>query len=382
MKSTRTLNQIIRDRFESGSPLTFQGGAPSYGTLQVTDLLAATGQTIADYGEDLAFGAIANGLAAHNALVADMVTGLAQVTGERLGRFGSTGSGEMIDLDEGGAPDTQKVTAGANVGWPLRKVGYAIQWTRTYMMTKTPAELAGQFDAAKDADLRRIQRDMARALFTATNNLTYVDRLTDNAVLPVRALLNADSTGIPYGPNGETFNGATHTHYLGTASLVAANVSALIETVVEHGVGSGMKLYINRAQEAAIRAMTGNFTAYIDARITPPTTAAYAGGNLDTTQLYNRAIGVFDAAEVWIKPWVPSGYLFATDSSTPMKPLRIRTRSGTLDGLGSLSIAADHEHYPLRAQTMDREFGVAAWTRWNGAALYTGNATYSSPTIT
>lgn len=354
---------------------------PAYGTLSVSDLLAATGQTIADYGEDKAFEAIANGLSAHNALVADMVTSLCEVTAERLGRFGTTGAGEMIDLDEFGAPDTQKVVPGANVGWPLRKVGYAIQWTRTYMMIKTPAELAGQFDAAKDADLRRIQRDIARAFFKPTNNLTYIDRLTDNAVLPLRALLNADSTGIPYGPNGETFDGTTHTHYLGTASLVAANVSALIETVVEHGVGGGMRLYINRAQEAAVRAMTGNFTAYLDARIVPADTTTRANGSLDMTALYNRSIGVFDAAEVWIKPWVPAGYMFAVDTSTPMKPLRIRTRTGTLQGLGALSIAADHEHYPLRAQTMEREYGISVWTRWNGAALFTTNATYANPTI-
>jgi hypothetical protein len=343
--------------------------------------LAATGQTIADYGEDNAFGAIANGLAAHNRLVADMVTTLCDVTAERLSRYGAPGAMDMVDLDEGGAPDTQKILPGANVGWPLRKTGVAIQWTRTYMQTHTPAELAGQFDAAKDADIRRLQRDIARAIFKPTNNLTYIDALTDNAVLPIRALLNADSTGIPYGPNGEVFDGSTHTHYLGTASMTAANVSALIETVVEHGVGGGMKLFINRAQEAAIRGFTSNFTAYIDARITPPTTAAYAGGSLNTTDLYNRAIGVFDAAEVWIKPWVPANYLFATDTSSPQKPLRIRTRSGTMEGLGALSIAADHEHYPLRAQTMDREFGIAAWTRWNGAALYISNATYANPTI-
>lgn len=353
----------------------------AYGTLSVSDLLEATGQSIADFGEDKAFAAIAEGLAAHNRLTADMVTTLCAVTGERLTRFGSTGAMDMVDLDEFGAPDTQKVTAGANVGTPLRKVGIAIQWTRTYMQTHTPAELAGQFDAARDADVRRIQRDIARALFRPTNNLTYIDALVDNAVLPIRALLNADSQGIPYGPNGETFDGTTHTHYLGTASLVAANVSALIETVVEHGVGGGMKLFINRAQEAAIRAMTGNFTAYIDARINPATTSTYAGGALNMTDLYNRAIGVFDSAEVWIKPWVPAGYMFATDTSSPMKPLRLRTRSGSMEGLGALSIAADHEHYPLRAQTMEREFGIAAWTRWNGAALMTTNATYANPTI-
>ena len=353
-----------------------------YGTLSVSDLLAATGQTIADFGEDNAYKAIAQGLDAHNQITSEMVTELCEVTGDRLSRFGTTGSGEMVEVDEFGAADTQKVSPGANVGFPLRKQQYALQWTRTYMLTHTPAELAGQFDAGKDADIRRIQRDIARAFFTPTNNLTYIDRLTDLAELPIRAFLNADSTGIPYGPNGETFNGATHTHYLGTATLVAANVSALIETVVEHGVGGGVRLYIHRAQEAAIRGMTGNFTSYLDARIIPASTTTRANGTNDATQLHNKSIGIFDAAEVWIKPWVPANYMAVTDTSTPMKPLRLRTRTGTMEGLGALGIAADHEHYPLRAQTMEREYGIAAWTRWNGAALLINNATYSAPTIT
>ncbi len=354
--------------------------ATAYGTLSVTDLLAATGQTIANFGEDNAFQAINEGLAAHNRVVQSMVGELISVTSERLGRYGTVSDGEMIEIDEFGAPDTQKLAAGANVGWPLRKQSYAIQWTRTYMLTHTPAELAAQFDGAAAADIRRIRRDIARAWFTPTNNLTYVDALTDRAVLPIRAFLNADGAGIPYGPNGETFDGATHTHFLGTASLVAANVVSLIETVVEHGAGGAVRLYINRAQEAAVRAMA-NFVAYTDARIINGANVTSANGSLDQANLVNRAIGVFDSAEVWVKPWVPANYMAVADVSTPMKPLRLRTRTGTLQGLGAFRIEADHEHYPLRAQTMEREYGIAAWTRWNGAALQTNNATYTNPTI-
>ncbi|MGI8475523.1 MAG: hypothetical protein ACR2OO_04020 [Thermomicrobiales bacterium] len=355
--------------------------ATSYGTLSVSDLLEATGQTIADYGEDNAFAAINNGLQAHNAIVRDMIAGLCEVSSGRLTRYGGDAGMDMVDLDEYGAPDAQKIAAGSNVGFPLRRQGVAIQWTRTYMNTKTPAELAGQFDAARAADIRRIRRDIARAFFTPTNTLTYIDRLTDNAVLPIRAFLNADGAGIPYGPNGESFDGTTHTHYLATAALTAANVSALIETVLEHAATNGVQIWINRAQEAAIRGMTGNFTAFVNARIISADTATIANGVLDMTNLSDRAIGVFDSAEVVVKPWIPAGYLLATDPGSPMKPLRIRTRSGALDGLGALTIAADHEHYPLRANVMDREYGIAPLTRWNGAALYTGGAGYVTPVI-
>lgn len=354
--------------------------ATSYGTLSVSDLLAANGQLIADYGEDRAFEAIQNGLDAHNGLVKELIADLCEVSSDRLTRYGGQAGMDMVEVDEFGAPDVQKILPGSNVGFPLRKQTVAVGWTRTYMLTKTAPELAGQFIAARDADLRRIQRDIARAFFKPTNNLTYVDALTDRVTLPVRALLNADGANIPYGPNGETYDGSTHTHYLGTASFVAANVSALIETVLEHRATAMVKVYINRAQEAAVRAMA-NFNPYVDARLIPTITTTIAAGPLDMTNLYNRAIGTFDSAEIVIKPWVPAGYLLAVDPSAPSKPLRIRTRNGTLDGLGALSIAADYDSYPLRAQFMEREYGIAALTRYAGAALDTTHASYAAPTI-
>jgi hypothetical protein len=248
------------------------------------------------------------------------------------------------------------------------------------MLTQTAGELAGQYVAARDADMRAIYRNMKRAIFVPTNNLTYLDRLQSNVVLPLRALLNADGTGIPNGPNGETFDGATHTHYLATAALVAANVSSLIETVVEHGTAGMVRLYINRAQEAAIRAMP-NFQPYIDARITPASTTSRANGALDMVNLGNRAIGTFDAAEVWIKPWIVAGYLFAFDFRSTQKTLCFRTRTGQPTGLGALAIAADHEHYPLRAQHMEREYGIGVFNRTNGAVLFAGGGSYVSPVI-
>jgi hypothetical protein len=355
--------------------------ATNYGTLSVSDLLAATGQSIADFGEDNAFGALQAGLDAHNAIVRNMLMSLCVVTAERLTRYGGDTSMEMVDLDEYGQADSQKVATGSNVGFPLRLSGVTLGWTRKWFQNHTPAELAAQYTAARDADVRRIRRDIARAFFTATNNTSYIDRLTDNAVLPIRALLNGDGASIPYGPNGETFDGSTHTHYLGTGSMTASNVSALIQTVLEHGATNGIQLWINQAQEAAIRGFTSNFTAYVDPRIRPASTATVADGALDMSNPYDRAIGVFDAAEVHVKPWIPANYLLATDPTSPQKPLAIRTRTGTLDGPGALQIVADNEQYPLRAQSMEREYGIAALNRWNGAALYISNATYANPSI-
>ena len=352
----------------------------AYGTLSVLDHLNASQQTVAEFGEDQAFDAIQRSLDAHNAITAEVLMDLVEFTSDNLRRYGTVSTMEMEEVDEFGAVDVQKMTAGANVGFPLRKSQIAIQWTRTFMLTQRAGELAAQAVAAQEADRRGIQKSIKRAVFTPTNSLTYVDRLVDNVTLPLRAFLNADGTGVPNGPNGESFDGATHTHYLATAALVAANVSALIETVLEHGVSGQVVVYINRSQEAAIRAMA-NFSPYMDARIIPSTTTSRSSGTLLMTNINSRAIGTFDAAEVWVKPWIPASYLFCFDKRTVAKPLVFRTRTGAPTGLGALGIAADHEHYPLRAQHMEREFGIGVYTRTAGAVLYTGGGAYVTPTF-
>jgi len=292
----------------------------------------------------------------------------------------------MDELDEYGRPAPQKITAGDTVGFPLRKFGIGLQWTRTALMIMLTTEIAAQTVAAMDADTKVIQREIRRAIFTPTN-IQFIDRLVDSVTLPVKRLLNADGSAIPLGPNGEVFNGATHTHYLFTTgvAVAAADMNALLETVIEHQPMGQALVYINRVEEAAVRALAG-FTAYLDARLVGATTATQATTPLDyrNVHLNDRAIGVYSAggvsAEIHVKPWIPAGYLFAWVQGAP-PPLVMRTRTATS---GNLELVYEDENHPLRAKAYEREMGVAAWTRTNGAVLYidTGNTdTYVAPTI-
>ena len=348
-----------------------------YGTLSVSDLLA-TQATIAQIGEDRAFGAIQDSLDAHNRLTREILTQLADFTTDRQKRYGGAASGTMDEIDEFGTPDAQKVVAGVTVGFPLRLYGRSVQWTRKYFQNASAMEFAAEFLDIQDSDLRNMHLQIRRAIFHPTNT-TFVDKLVDNVTIYPKALINADSTAMPVGPNGETFDGSTHTHYLGTATLTAVGMTAAIETVVEHSAMGQPMVYINRAQETAVRALTG-FTAYTPVQIIPATTTASVRGDLDTAQLYNRAIGIFgnQAAEIWVKPWVPANWMFIFLAGAP-KPLIVRER--TLGSMG-LVVAADDEEHPLRARTLENEFGVAVFNRVNGAVYYIANATYAEPTLT
>lgn len=350
----------------------------AYGTNSTLDTLRASQQSIAQYGEDNAFEAIETARQAHNRNLQEMVSNLVETTTDRQRRYGGADDMNMDEVDEFGRGDAQKITAGVTVGFPLRLFDLTVQWTRKFMQNATMGELAAQFDSATTAHIKRMQREIKRAFFTATNS-TFTDRLVDSVSLSVKALVNADSAAIPNGPNGESFDGATHTHYLArVGTLAATDITGAIETVIEHHNTGQAMLYINRAQESAIRGFTSNFTPYVDTRIIPGSGTTVANGPLTQTNLYNRAIGIFDGAEVWVKPWIPASYMLVFVAGAP-KPLVLRERT---PGSSGLQIAAEDEAYPLRARTLEAEFGVGVWTRTNGAVLYTGGTSYVTPTIT
>lgn len=355
----------------------------AYGTLSVQDLLA-TQKTIAEIGEDQTFLAIQTALDAHNILLREKLAQLADPTTDRQRRYGGLDLMQMDELDEFGTPDAEKVVAGLTVGFPMRLYGKAVQWTRKYFQNAGANEFAEQFIAVQDADVRNMDLQLRRTVFNPINSPGYVDRLVDNVTLYPKAFVNADGAPLPVGPNGEVFNGVTHTHYLGTqtGTWQASDVVAHVETVVEHYALGRAMIYINRAQETAMRGFAG-FIPLQPVQIRPGISSPYIDPQqypLDPQQLYNRQIGIFgnQGAEVWVKPWIPTGYAFAFLLGAP-KPMALRERRV---GSMGLVVAAEDEEHPLRARTLENEYGLGVWNRVNGAVMDLTHTTYNAPTLT
>ena len=351
-----------------------------YGTLSVLDDLATVNETIAGFGEAELANRFQQALDVHNAAFADMAGDLLTVTDRYLLPYAGTDTAIIDELDEWGAADASKPATAGNVGLPLRIYGGTLQWTRTYMETYSVARAADKLDAFAAEDLRVFQRNIKRALFKSTNTTSYLDRLQSGLTYPLKALLNGDGQAIPLGPTGQTFDGATHTHYLANAGLTAGALNATIDTVVEHGVDGEIRLYIAKANESTVRGLTG-FTAYMDARITVAAGTQIGSQALDTVNVNDRAIGVFGGAEVWVKPWVPADYHVVLDIGSGVKPLAARTRTGSFTGTGAFRILSEHEHFPIRAQNIGREYGVGVLGRHKAAVGYTGGGTYTIPTF-
>ncbi len=354
------------------------------GTHDVSSTLAARLSSIPNFSTqnlDRIRTLLDENLLAFRTIANEMVSELATVAPDRIGVYGSVQGGSGVEVDEYGRGPTQKEAPGETFGIPLRKFQYPIGWTTRWLEIKSPVDLAISMAAAEDWHVKRLRYEIQRALFLSAN-YSYYDHLVDNVLLGgasgIKRLANADSATVPTGPNGESFDGATHTHYNGYASLTAANMLANINDVVEHGHGGNVRAYINTADEAAVRALTG-FNAYLDPRLTLGAVVAnqIAAPRLDMTRIDNRAIGIFGAAEVWVKPWVPANYQFAFSLDSP-KPLWFRQEQGALEGL---RIEGENFAHPLQARFMAWLYGFGVYQRTNGAVGYFANATYADPTL-
>lgn len=352
----------------------------AFGTLSLSDTLGALqtaeDQKISKYDPQTLYNIIKAYIDAHNKLWDDLESELVLPTNARQSTWGGYDSVQMQRGDQYSRPDAQKMAVSpVAMGYPIYLSQVAYQVTQLFMETKSLGDLDKVVNAAVDADRRDRLNTLRRTVFNPTNNLTYTDRLEDFYPLQIRTFLNADSTVIPPDQYGNTFDPATHTHFLANSGLTANVAKSAINTVKEHYTEGEMVVYISPTDEDTFTALTG-FKGYVDPRITPTITADQAlQFRLDIFNTYNRRIGIFGAAEVWTKPWIPSNYLFAFNKSAP-KPIWLRTRNAQR---GNLRIAAQIPLYPLEATFMEREYGMAVNERTNGACLYFGGGSYTPP---
>jgi hypothetical protein len=350
------------------------------GTHDISFLLAATNPiTNGTISFDDIVRTLDADVAAYNTIMRDSLDALVTPrngTADRIGAYGGSASGSMTEVDEHGRAPTQRAAAVAQVGFPLKKYQYNVGWTKEWEKRRSPADFARSVQGAQAGHHQRVSAELKKALFLSAN-FTLRDHLVDNVDIAVKRLVNADGAVIPNGPNGETFDGATHTHYLANATLTTTAVDSAISTVVEHGHGSSLRIYISQTNETAFRALTG-FVAYVDPRLMLGTQTNQPATRLDISRLNNRAIGIYGAAEVWVKPWAIANYAIVFDAGSPQKTLGMRE-----DPAGSMDLvrAAEFEDHPLRVDFYESYFGFGVLTRTNGAILYFAGASYTDPTI-
>jgi hypothetical protein len=379
-------------KFVSLSPLTLLGAALSMqslapraagrtGTYDLRDLQNVTNQTVIQFGLDDVQAAVQEELAIHNAQLNDMVGTLVSAAPSRIvaDASGLLLDGEMREVDEYGRVATQKTGAPEQIGLPIRRYQFGVGFTGDFLQRATPAQVAvGTFNA-ESADRRKTIQLIRNTLFNPFNSSFY-DFLRDNMELKTKALYNADGTAPPLGPNAETFDG-THNHYMGFAAFNAAALDALILNVAEHTNNARIEVYLNVAQEAAVRGFT-NFTPAVDPNVIVSVNQQVTVQRLDTGRQNNRMIGRYNGADIWVKSWIFPNYGAAVDVNAAVKPIARRDPVGedSIIGQPGLRMVGTIVTFPLQSEYWGREVGYGVRNRGAAAVAQFNNATYTDPT--
>lgn len=351
------------------------------GTHVIADLDQNRTATVVEYGEDKVNEIVQAELTAHNNLVNDMMAALATPTVERFMRSGAGQRFVFAETDELTRDRTQKTSEGQTLGLPLRRFTAAVGWDNEYLETATLGEIQRTLLRVQQGDLDNLQRAVKTALFSPTNYDFFDEYGTPQITLPVKGLHNADGYQIGNGPNGEVFNGATHTHYLANATLTEALVDNAVRTVVEHGYEQGVEIFINETNTAAFAGLA-KFTPALGPLVTPGGNITVANVTNDGSRLTNAVVGVWDGKYiVRTKQYIPASYftVVAVGQGDEMRPLAFRQHQR--EGKRGLQTAGEIRMYPLQTRYMRRYFGVGIFNRAAASVADFGSAAYRVPTF-
>lgn len=351
--------------------------AVNFGILQRSDLMTQ-GLLLRDIGEDKLWDYLDANMTAYNTIMNELTSLFTFEVDSAMTRFGAGGKFVMLPADEFSKPDAQKLGPGYDIGLPYRQYQIGLGWTREYYRRKTAKEWAAEIDAMTAADQQMIIDQIRTVIFNPTNS-TFRDPKYGN--LAVKALLNGDSVPIP-SFNGKTFDASTHTHYLvsGNTSPTLVNIQTIKVHLTEHGNSGNLVLYVNEAQEAAVRALTPDFVARQTLGIVDPL-GKYAIVNDED------AIGRIVDMEVRVRNWVPAGYLFGFNEFGPNSTLNPIARRMVVDfpednDLRVVATTTLADKFPLQAEYAERWIGFGAYNRSNGVCMQVkASGSYAVPAL-
>jgi len=176
----------------------------------------------------------------------------------------------------------------------------------------------------------------------------------------------------PYGQN--TFTGATHTHYLGTATsyISLTEIPDWRAHIIHHGFGKRLVGFINSAQEADIAKM-----------LVPTVATVYVSNPLTDKVSVDGYLARAGGVEWITNENIPAGYVLvvSTDLEANMnKPAKlIHPTNASYRGL--MLLQGGNGQYPIIDSYYLRWLGAKILHRGAGVVVRLGNATWADPTI-
>jgi hypothetical protein len=275
---------------------------------------------------------------------------------------------------EYGRPDRQRITQAERERFiPLEDFSLGIGFTRKYLALARSDQIALQVDEATRSD----QELIIRSIF---QQILRIENLGGSGVY--KTFWNADGDAPPR--YIDTTFLTTHTHFLTSATVTLALVQSMKLKLTEHGFDTERELWINAAEEAAVRALTG-FVPVLSrdqALITntnPFTATNIVAAAVDPAQF----IGVLEGFRVRVYNWMPAGYLFAYDNAASGLRKSLAWREYPVASLRGLQLFNEDpaSSFPLVNSFFARNFGLCALERSNGVAAQITAGAYTTPAI-
>lgn len=343
------------------------------GILRIED----TNRALTEFEPEIIEAAIGQILAKHQqdrdetyALIVD------STTTEATSRTRDGGVDEGQELGPDGRPLETHVGGLYDVGFPLKRVGWAIGWNRETYAYMTVADLDREVSAKVGGNARRHAREMRKALMLKAN-YTFPDELRGNVT--VRRLANTDGT--VYVGTGAEDNHYLTSGYANNAISPTNNPFATLATEIrEHFThNSRIVAFINSAQVSEIRT---DLTTFVDTNvegIVPSSLTAYSVS--PGVGVPGYFLGIDSASGVYVYVWdaIPANYILggAIDEAPPL-----RRRIPEAASLQGFTLLPEESHIPFYKRTWLELFGYGVSNRLGWACMFLdAGSTYTDPVL-
>lgn len=344
------------------------------GILRTEDLNRA----LTDFQPEVIESAISDVLAAHqaerNAANALFVQGETFASSQMIREAGVD---EGQEIGEDGRPLETHVGGSYEVGFPLKRIGWAVGWNDETAAYMTVADLDREVTAKLAGNARRHWREILRAVIGDNANYTYVDRF-DGSVT-VRRLANTDGT--LYGSDAAEDNHYLSTGYANTALSATNNPFVQVANEIrEHfDTTSRIVAFVNPAQVAEIQA---DLTTFVDRGvdgITPANSTAVANAPGALT-VPGDFLGIDSASGAYVYSWnrMPASYVYAQAIDEPAPLLRRVPAPASLQGFQTV---AEETHFPFYKRTWRELFGYGVANRLVAAITFIDAGAWADPTL-
>lgn len=332
------------------------------------------------YGLDKIGVQLTNDLGVYNQLINEIISTMAEKVEVQSRVFEGAATGSMGRVGEIGSSRTKDEVRRYECAYRVDKYSESIGFTYDFLMSASAESIDRKFKNMQLKHQRAIMKEFQRS-FYIKDNLTFLDKTSDNKSLTIKKFWNNDSVDYPFANTSGSAFASTHDHYipLAGASISNDDIDGICTLVQEHDQNM-LTLYVNPSDVATITTLSKFEPAkssYMTYNATDVTTVTNQVG----APLNNKTVGVWDGNYlVKTVPWAIQGYVVALADEADPKPIAYRSHPNP--ALRGLAFVEDNDNNKVITNEAVDWFGFSVGNRDAGAILYTsGSSTYVDPTI-